>query len=221
LERAGFDEVVKIKNCISDAHLCSALVERWRPETHTFHLPSGECTITLEDVSMLLHLKINGQAVTGSTSNDVLPNYAHWLGCGVEDMHLDGNTIHLKWLRERIATIPEIPTDEELHIYFRLYLLHFIGSFLMPESSSSRVSVRYLPLLRDPETVKQYSWGSACLAALYKGLCVVADTSIKSKKITALSGCAFLLQAWARFRIKCCSRGRKDVIEDDGPYALR
>jgi hypothetical protein len=113
------------------------------------------------------------------------------------------------------------PTDEELHIYFRLYLLHFIGSFLMPESSSSRVSVRYLPLLRDPETVKQYSWGSACLAALYKGLCVVADTSIKSKKITALSGCAFLLQAWARFRIKCCSRGRKEEIEDDGPYALR
>jgi hypothetical protein len=46
----------------------------------------------------------------------------------------------------------------------------------MPESSNSRVSVGYLPLLRDPETVGKYSWGSACLATPYKGLCVVADT---------------------------------------------
>jgi hypothetical protein len=44
---------------------------------------------------MLLHLKIDGQAVTGSTSNNVLSDYAHWLGCDVDDIHLDGNTIHL------------------------------------------------------------------------------------------------------------------------------
>jgi hypothetical protein len=157
LERAGFHEVIKIKNCISDAHLCSALVERWRPETHTFHLPSGECTITLEDVSMLLHLKIDGQAVTGSTSNNVLSDYAHWLGCDVDDINVNGNTIFLTWLRERLDTIPANPTPEDLLIYFRLYLLQFIGTFLMPEPSNSRVSVRYLPLLRDPETVSQYS----------------------------------------------------------------
>src|SRR5204862_296309 len=36
-----------------DRSLLTALVDRWRPETHTFHLPFGEMTVTLQDVAML------------------------------------------------------------------------------------------------------------------------------------------------------------------------
>ncbi|XP_039069140.1 protein MAINTENANCE OF MERISTEMS-like [Hibiscus syriacus] len=36
------------------------LIERWRPETHTFHLPCGEVTIPLEDVAYQLGVPING-----------------------------------------------------------------------------------------------------------------------------------------------------------------
>ncbi|MFQ6633825.1 hypothetical protein Gotur_011524 [Gossypium turneri] len=47
----------------------SALIERWRPETHTFHLPCGECTFTLEDVNLQLGLPVDGYAVTGSVQS--------------------------------------------------------------------------------------------------------------------------------------------------------
>ena len=46
-----------------DMSLLSALVDRWRPETHTFHLPCGEMAPTLQDVAILFGLAITGDAV--------------------------------------------------------------------------------------------------------------------------------------------------------------
>ncbi|CAO2141318.1 unnamed protein product [Urochloa humidicola] len=51
-----------------DSAALTAMVDRWRPETHTFHLPAGEMTVTLQDVAMILGLRIDGRAVTGNIS---------------------------------------------------------------------------------------------------------------------------------------------------------
>lgn len=45
-----------------DIDLVRAFVIRWRSETHTFHLPFGEVTITLKDVDILTGLLIEGKA---------------------------------------------------------------------------------------------------------------------------------------------------------------
>ena len=46
-----------------DRSLLTALIYRWRPETHTFHLPCGELAPTLQDVAYLLGLPIVREAV--------------------------------------------------------------------------------------------------------------------------------------------------------------
>ena len=48
-----------------DHCLILALVERWRPETHTFHLPHGEISITLQDVEVIYELPIEGEVLVG------------------------------------------------------------------------------------------------------------------------------------------------------------
>ena len=36
----------------------TVMIDRWRPETHSFHMTWGEMTITLEDAAMILGIKI-------------------------------------------------------------------------------------------------------------------------------------------------------------------
>lgn len=64
MNAARFRVVVFIHISDLRVDLVSALVEQWRLETHTFHLPCGEETITLQDVAIQLGLSIDGQTVT-------------------------------------------------------------------------------------------------------------------------------------------------------------
>ena len=58
----------------------------------------------------------------------------------------------------------------------------------MPDKSGNRVSLMYLPKLRDLARAGRYSWGSACLAKLYRELCkAIAPVS------SCMGGCTLLL----------------------------
>ena len=51
------------KHTSIDGSLLTCLVDRWRPETHTFHFRWGEMAPTLQDVSMLLGLPLAGNPI--------------------------------------------------------------------------------------------------------------------------------------------------------------
>ncbi|QHN98755.1 uncharacterized protein DS421_13g392260 [Arachis hypogaea] len=67
LERAGLYHLARLNAhwFWLDEPLVSAFIERWRPETHTFHMPFGECTVTLQDVAYQLGLPVDEQPVSG------------------------------------------------------------------------------------------------------------------------------------------------------------
>lgn len=43
--------------------LITTLIERWHSKTCSFHLPTGEASITLEDVWRILRILIHGERV--------------------------------------------------------------------------------------------------------------------------------------------------------------
>uniref|UniRef100_A0A1S4A7C0 Serine/threonine-protein phosphatase 7 long form homolog n=1 Tax=Nicotiana tabacum TaxID=4097 RepID=A0A1S4A7C0_TOBAC len=63
LQDTGFYRIVEIGRLQLDWSLITALIERWRPEKHTFHLSIGEATITLQDVEVLYGLPVDGHPV--------------------------------------------------------------------------------------------------------------------------------------------------------------
>ncbi|QHO19426.1 uncharacterized protein DS421_11g328830 [Arachis hypogaea] len=77
LRQAGFEYLAYIVEFEHDWPLASALIERWKPESHTFNLPCEEMTITLQDMAYQLGLRIDGEPVCGCIVTDQVDCEAH------------------------------------------------------------------------------------------------------------------------------------------------
>lgn len=71
-QRNGITDLGTMEFRRMDSVLISAFVERWHPETNTFHFPWGEITITLHDVVQILDLTIEGAAVVCQMSDSAI-----------------------------------------------------------------------------------------------------------------------------------------------------
>ncbi|XP_052485311.1 protein MAIN-LIKE 2-like isoform X2 [Gossypium raimondii] len=123
LREDGFFHVAYLgRGCKLDSKLISVLVERWRPETHTFHLPCGECIITLEDVQLQLGFPMDGLVVTGFVQSANWGTVCYELLVVVLEM-ITGGWIEMAWLRNNFAELAEHSTEERRVRYARMYIL--------------------------------------------------------------------------------------------------
>jgi hypothetical protein len=95
----------------------TALVDRWRPKTHSFHLRTGEMTVTLEDIAMILAVPIEGSPLCIDTSCD------DWCGkmvdrigkCPEDTLNKDGVKLRVaagatfKWISDNFNTCLRMP----------------------------------------------------------------------------------------------------------------
>ncbi|KAL5158850.1 Serine/threonine-protein phosphatase 7 long form [Glycine soja] len=124
--------------------LISALIERWRPETHTFHMRCGECTITLQDVSVLLGISVDGLPLIGPTNLDWADLCEELLGVRPQEGEIKGSVVKLSWLAHHFAQINNDDDEEQVRMFARAWILRFIGGVLFVDKSSNKVSLRWL-----------------------------------------------------------------------------
>ena len=136
--------------------LILALVERWRPETHMFHLPHGEMSITLQDVEVIFGLSIDGEVLVGPTAvvdGNWRQMCEEFLGFGVpanDNKILVGQRILISRLVDAIsAPLPHDATEIQIHQYARSYILALLGDTIFMDKLGDRVHMMFLDFLQN------------------------------------------------------------------------
>uniref|UniRef100_A0ACD5XFB4 Uncharacterized protein n=1 Tax=Avena sativa TaxID=4498 RepID=A0ACD5XFB4_AVESA len=127
-----------------NAAAITALVDRWRPETHTFHLRTGAITPTLQDVSMIFGLPIARNPLYMSTNFDGWHNHMHLLiGMAPEELE-DKNKDRVPaatytWIVENFAHCPEPAKVEVIETHAHVYVWYVLSRTLFADSGELRL----------------------------------------------------------------------------------
>ncbi|KAL8120613.1 hypothetical protein AgCh_017691 [Apium graveolens] len=166
--------IARVSSLQLDWGLISALVERWRPETHSFHLPLGECSITLQDVGVLTGLLVNGDPVIGVTSTvdeEWFAIVGSVFGHYPPRNRFNDYMLQLSWFDSFIPKeLGDNASDEDLRQYTRSYIIMLIAGTMFTDFSGILVYYMWIPYLRDLDVCGKYAWGAAVLAFLYREL---------------------------------------------------
>ncbi|KAK1629560.1 hypothetical protein QYE76_003875 [Lolium multiflorum] len=108
----------------------TALVDRWRPETHSFHLRTGEMTVTLQDMSMILALPIEGKPLCIDTScEDWRGKMFDLIGKAPDEIvNKRGEKLRVSagatftWISQNFKTCPEGASRDLIKLYARVYV---------------------------------------------------------------------------------------------------
>ncbi|XP_028054198.1 protein MAIN-LIKE 1-like [Camellia sinensis] len=178
--------------------LISNFVERWQPETNTFHMAVGEMALTLDDVGTILGLLIVGKSVSVPDVTDHHGVILLVYGLGIteraayeEVSTAGGNSVRLEWLRSQFAGVTDSDPKKATQCSARAYLLFLLGCTLFSDKSGGRAPVVYFDLLMDLGFIHTYAWGAAALVFLYRQLGYASRSRVKQ-----MGGYMTILEAW-------------------------
>ncbi|KAK1615983.1 hypothetical protein QYE76_021500 [Lolium multiflorum] len=150
-----------------NAAALTALVDRWRPETHTFHLRAGEMAPTLEDL-------IGRAPPAPANPKERVPAAASF-----------------SWIKTNFAQCPEGANEDTRRTYARVYLWYMISKTLFPDSGGKLAHWCWLKALTVLDN--RWSWGTAALAYLYRQLDEACRKTGSRTGSGGIGGCLLLL----------------------------
>ncbi|XP_057418401.1 protein MAIN-LIKE 1-like [Lotus japonicus] len=195
VEAAGLLPLLTCNLPSVDKTMLTTFIERWQPETSSFHMPFGEMTITLDDVSSLLHILVKGKFFTLPvlTREDAVSALHKQLGVTQADAEEEirkslGPYARYTWL---LKVAEDMAKEGKTKKAARAFLLRLVGMTIFCGKTNNKVDVAYLGMFMDLEKVGEYAWGAMALAFLYDQLKDATKVGT-----TSLGGYLNLFQAW-------------------------
>lgn len=200
MEATGLLEAIENRMPENDMITCSAIVERFQPETGTMHMPFGEVGIEADAPKHIQGLKVRGKAVgVGFKDMDWEEMYPWakkvlgWdrakaeLECcrakkDVDEKDFGGINKKNKIRFFKLANLKKefegtlnpsedrVVDEEAVRHTAGAYVLYHLGALIFPDSTGNLVSTNYLQLLGDLTTLDEYAWGTASLGHLINEL---------------------------------------------------
>jgi len=104
-------------------------------------------TVTLQDVVVLIGLRIDGPPVIRTDKRDWVEKCDKLLGMVPLSTAVHNGHVKLTWLRKQFIVPPIIDVEAQQHAC--AYILHMIDTQLFPDYSKNKVYLRWLPLFED------------------------------------------------------------------------
>ncbi|KAG5515803.1 hypothetical protein RHGRI_036749 [Rhododendron griersonianum] len=160
IQHARLEGLCSLSFVSVDWGLITALLEQWRPETHTFHLRPDESTITLQDVEVLLGIPVEGKPVTVNTNLKPYDLCKRLLGeQPTEESDINGMKVKASWLSDRFTGQVEEGADPEVVARQAHGYLAFIFASIC-DLKGGYVHLAILERLENFDEAGTYSWGS-------------------------------------------------------------
>lgn len=152
MQLSGLQDLCMTGYTIINHDIPSAFMERWHSKTSSFHLLIGEMSVTLNDVSSLLHLSFRGRLLDYSiiTRPDALDMMVTYLGADLDDVQKEiDNT---RWCHARFTFMDELyknpmvatveADDDDAHVLhhkanaLRSYLMYLVNTSIFMVKSA-------------------------------------------------------------------------------------